>query len=1076
MAINQSLDARLDSAMSAEELVTESLKPVTNEPTDGTPVQQNLSFEEYEPVAGVASLVPKAKKLIEPLTKKEARMVAEPKILPDPPVINAAPVAPTPAAPKPVTKPSIAPIPADEAAARVARREQLIEQGNVNAAPSPTVAQVAEGVEVSPISTLAFDNEGLQATIRANSEAALATDGSMSVRSIYMRMINAGIPEKQAERILAGAPMESSVGDSELAKTVAGIVHLHDESAKQIDVLMEKMAKRELNYEGQLQLRQQAAFHDLITRNLKGVSIDVGRTMNVFKRVQDAGPGLKGINIRQVLDNAGGEDALLQLAKDYMDMPTQKAKNQLLEAGLGKKFRDAWIYVWQSNLLTDVAPHAFSFVSGVIQGAAAPVERAVAIPIGMTRTKLAEKFNRPYVNDRFFMGDIQARVSGFIPGIYDAFETLAKGGPKINVPGLGEKELPLPFYKNYGVGDAAKGDAPFAPLSSEAFSDTPIRMFGKEVYRTPDITNTFLGKAIDTLGYMYSVPFRSLKTADDLVGLTVGRMQMNEESWHIVQKEYDNLISSGYSSDDALKEAQRISASYLTERPMSMQANIESARKQVTMTEDFNRETALNEFYWKTNRIFNNTFIKPFLPFSKSITNEFIETAARTPGPNLISPRFWDSWNKGGKDRDLAMARLALGGTAGWTAWQLSTDNRITGAGPSDVQDKKALEALGWQKYSLTFGPGELSPENIDKLSKLTNVSPGKGPLEGYIFVNHARFGPYSPVLAMGADIGDAQKFYDGRPDETEWSRLALAYSGANMEYIKNLPSAAAIGDLVSILRTRNEDGGNKVVDVLTRVAKQYADVLYTGTPILGSTNATGLAHIERLTDPEIRSTRVDQMNVPEHLRFVYEQLNRVQSRLPGFSRSLPSELDDIGNKKFVENNMFESYANFLPFVQASKGKRSLFWESMASINHGPSKPRDIWDGVRLTATQYNRYKQLYGQDVKIEPSLFVETSVGAPMNLETAMPQLLKDKEQYEIDNGRTFGVGDAQKFADNVIKKYRRIAKLRMIGFDPSPELGQEESPDLTEYGFISESVEFPELKQEIEKSRKFYSVYGK
>jgi len=54
--------------------------------------------------------------------------------------------------------------------------------------------------------------------------------------------------------------------------------------------------------------------------------------------------------------------------------------------------------------------------------------------------------------------------------------------------------------------------------------------------------------------------------------------------------------------------------------------------------------------------------------------------------------------------------------------------------------------------------------------------------------------------------------------------------------------------------------------------------------------------------------------------------------------------------------------------------------------------------------------------------------------------------------------------------------IAKLRMIGFDPSPELGQEESPDLTEYGFISESVEFPELKQEIEKSRKFYSVYGK
>lgn len=1075
MAINQSLDARLESAMSAEDVVTEALKPVTNEPTDGAPVQQNLVFEEYEPVAGTASLVPKVKELIKPIIKKEARMVAEPKILPDPPAINPAPVTPAPVSPKPVTKPSIAPIPADEAAARVARREQLIEQGNVNAAPSPTVTQIAEGVEVSPISTLAFDNEGLQATIRANSEAALKTDSSMSVRSIYMRMINAGVPEKQAERILAGAPLESSVGDSELAKTVAGIVHLHDESAKQIDVLMEKMSKRELNYDGQLQLRQQVAFHDLITRNLKGVSIDVGRTMNVFKRVQDTGPGLKGINIRQVLDNAGGEDALLQLAKDYMDMPTQKAKNRLLEAGLGKRLRDAWIYVWQSNLLTDITPHAFSFVSGVLQGAAAPVERMVAIPIGMARTTIAESLGRPYINDRFFMGDVQARVSGFIPGIFDAFETLSKGGPKLKIPGVGEKELPLPFYRNYGVADAAKGDAPFAPLSAEAFSDAPIRMFGRE-FRTPDITDTFIGRAIDTLGYIYSVPFRSLKAADDMVGLTVGRMQMHEESYHIVQKEYDNLIASSYSPDDALKEAQRISASHLTERPMSMQANIDSARKQATMTEDFNRETALNEFYWKTNKIFNNPFLKPFLPFSKSLTNEFIETAARTPGPNLISPRFWDSWNKGGRDRDLAMARLTLGGTAGWTAWQMSTNNRITGSGPSDVQDKKALEALGWQKYSFVFGPGELSPENANALTKLTNITPGKGPLEGYTFVNHARFGPYSPVLAMGADIGDAQKFYDGRPDETEWSRLALAYSGANMEYIKNLPSAAAIGDLVSILRTRNEDGGNKVVEVLTRIAKQYADVLYTGTPIIGSTNATGLAHIERLTDPEVRSTRVDEMNVPEGLRLVYEQLNRVKSRLPGYSRTLPSERDDIGNKKFIENNMFESYANFLPFVQAKEGKRSPYWEAMASINHGPSRPKDIWEGVRLTATQYNRYKELYGQEVKIDPSLFVETSVGAPMNYESAIPKLLKDKEKYEIDNGRTFGVGDAQKFTDNVLKKYRRIAKLRMVGFDPSPELTQEETPDLTENGFINEKVEFPELKQEIEKSRKFYSVYGK
>jgi hypothetical protein len=173
---------------------------------------------------------------------------------------------------------------------------------------------------------------------------------------------------------------------------------------------------------------------------------------------------------------------------------------------------------------------------------------------------------------------------------------------------------------------------------------------------------------------------------------------------------------------------------------------------------------------------------------------------------------------------------------------------------------------------------------------------------------------------------------------------------------------------------------------------------------------------------------------------------------------------------------MFETYANFIPVVQARKGKRDPFFEAMVSIDHGVSKPRDTWDGVKLSGPQYNRYKQLYGQEVKIDPSLIVETAVGAPMNLEMALPYLLKEQEKYAIDNGQTFGKGDAQKFADSIIKKYRRIAKLRMIGFDPSPEMGQTEVPDQTEFGFLDQTVEFPELAAAIDKTKKFYSLYGK
>ena len=1070
MAINRSLEARLDTAISSENLVDEMTKPLTNEPAEGIPVQQNLEFPEYEQEAGLLTLGVKKispKTALKPLLEKGARITQEAKILPDPPPVAPSPAAVTPAAPKPTVKPSIAPVPADEAMI-LSQERKAMEGAGPAAAPPET-----------PISNLAFDNDGLQATVRVMAENAVKNEPTMSVRSIKMRMMNAGVPENIANRLLEGQPLESTIGSSELAKTVSGVVELHDSSAKILDNLMEKMAAGQLDQAGQLELRQQMAFHNIITSSLKGVQVDVARSMNVFKRVKDSGPGFRPIDMRAILDEAGGEKALLQIANDYIKLEGRKGKNQLIEVGLGKRMRDAWINTWQSNLLTDIAPHAYSFTSGVLNTIRAPVERMFAIPVGAAREGVAHAMGKPSSGERFFMSDIQARLSGFFPGIADAWVTLAKGGPKAKLPFTDiEFTLPTPFSKDYALRSSAKGDAVVAPLSGAAFSDVPVRLpfSSKELFRTPDFTSGFIGKGLDAMGYMYSIPFRAMRAADDLVGMTVSRMQLHEEAWHISQNEYDKFVAAGMKHEDALAETQRVVASFMDERPASLQASMDKARQQATFTEDFNKETKLNEFYWKTDQIFQSTYLKPFLPFSRAITQEFLHTAAATPGMNVISPKFWDAWNAGGKERDLAFTRLALGGMAGYTALQFATDNRLSGSGPSQLQDRQALEALGWQKYSIIFRPGEISPEMMERLKGVTKVTQGQGNLDGFTFVSYARYSVFSPILAVGADFADAQKFHVGRPDEEEWSKLALAYAGSNMEYLKNLPSVQAVGELVDILRTKHEDGGEKVYNFLTKIGKQYLDVLYTGTPIVGSTNASAIAHIERLNDPLIRSTRVDEMNVPEHLRIVYEQINRVRSRMPVYSEGLPAELDSIGRRRYAENNMWEVTANAIPIVQATKGKRDPFMEAMVSIDHGVSRPREVWDGVKLSGPQLNRYKQLYGQEVMIDPSLFVSTATGAPMNLEMAMPMLLKEKEAYEISEGRTFGKGDAQNFADNVIKKYRRIAKLRMIGFDPSPELGQTEIPDLSESGFLDEKVEFPELGATIDKTKKFYSLYGK
>jgi hypothetical protein len=1077
MAINKSLEARLNSVLAPEDIVRESNKPFTNEPGEGLPVQQNLEFPEYEQTAGFfPKLFQKGAKKVDgltvtealaPLTKKGVRIKQEPKIIPDPPPVAPAPAVVQPKAAPAATKPNIAPVPLDEMNRVAAERERMLAEGTARGTTKET-----------PINTMIYDNEEFAATVRASAENATKNRPTMTVLEIRNQMIESGVHEDVAARILQGLPLESKIGESQLAQTVGGVVELSRSINTNIEELFTKLKRGELDQAGQLELRQQIAFNNLVLDQMKGVQVDAGRAVNMFKDVKQYGQALSPERMREILNEAGGEEALLRLADDYLRLDTRRGKNQLLQAGLGQRMRETWINVWQSNLLTDVAPHAYSLVSGVINTARAPVERMVAIPIGMTRRGALEAAGME-PSERFYMADVQARMSGLRNGMYDAWVTMAKGGPQVKIP-FTEVDITLPtfFNKDYAVRATAKGDALISPLSGAGFSDLRVSLpfSTKELFRTPDFTNGFVGKSLDAMGYLYSVPFRALRAADEFIGMVVSRMQLHEEAWHLAQKEYDKFVASGSLPEDALAETQRVVASFMDERPASMQASMEKAHKIATASEEFNKETSLNAFYWKTDKLFQSAALKPFLPFSRSITNDFLHTAAATPGWNLVSPKFWDSWNAGGRERDLAVARLTIGATAGYVAVDLATDGRMTGNGPPQIQDRKALEALGWQKNSFVFKPGELSESVKSKLSTLASLTDGKGDFDGYTFVSYARFGVVSPVLSQGADFADAQRFHTGKPDEEEWSKLALAYAASNLEYLQNQPQAAAFGDIIGIIRSRAEDGGEKVFDVLNRIAKQYVDVLYTGTPLLGSTNASAIAHIERLNDPLVRSTRVDMMNVPAHLRLYHEQMNRVQSRLPGWSSGLDAELDDIGRRRYVEDNMFETYANFIPVVQARKGKRDPFFEAMVSIDHGVSKPRDTWDGVKLSGPQYNRYKQLYGQEVKIDPSLIVETAVGAPMNLEMALPYLLKEQEKYAIENGQTFGKGDAQKFADSIIKKYRRIAKLRMIGFDPSPEMGQTEMPDQTENGFLDQMVEFPELAAAIDKTKKFYSLYGK
>lgn len=1007
------------------DMVTTPVEPELEPSIEGTaqPGLPAVAQEEAPEGVQVAGLLSGGIGLLEELTKKGARAAKKPNLVdqvikaaPPPAAAGATPIAPVPAPTAPVkpAAPQLRPVDIQQVNDIAGERAMLEAAGAGQAAPPAT-----------PISSAWTDNDGLAATIRAAGDAFAEQSPQMSLRSIYMQAINAGVPEKFLERTLAGQSMEATVGGSQLSRQLAGAVVVHDESAKKLDDLFARMKDGTLDDQGKLELRLSLAQHKIIVEQLKGIQTDVARSLNVFKRVKDKGPGLDTADVRAALDELGAgqsDRVLYQLAVDYLETPTRKGKNALIEVGLGAKLRDVWFHTYQAHLLNDPQTHAYNLVGSSIFGALQPLERTLATGIGRIRTAI------PGTDpDRYQMGDIIATLSGIKNGMIDGWE-LAKEA-----------------IRKGGESKFSDTGRPLNPLSAEYLSDTPIRLFGQEVARTPDLRDSFVGRAIEGLGFVQDImSFRPIAAADEFVSGIAARMQLHQEAWTYANKEYDRLIAAGMDPAAARAEVQAKVGQLLTERPRAMQENIDTMREMVNLQTRWSREGVLGETYYWSNQVLNLAPIKVIVPFAQTVTNLFIEGSSYIPVLNALSPRFYDLWSKGGRHRDVAMARLSMGGSAITGAALLSLDNRLTGSGPSQTEDRQALERLGWQKYSMVFDKGEISEENIERLRAITKVSVGSDK----VYVSYSRFDPVSMVFAMGSDMADASKF-DRHPGMEDWQRMALAGMTATGEYMANLPVLQGIGELLSIARSRSTDTGEKLVQVFDGLARQYTNFIYTGTPGLGITNSTLMGHIERLVDPTRSNTKAPEMDVPAGIRAFYETKQRIMSRIPGLSADVPPMLDELGRELKVDTRGLDNWLNWTPVIQAREGKRSEVDEILVALDFGIPRASETWDGVRLSAQQINRFKRLAGQEIMLDG-----------MNLEQAIPVELAQAEEDALVAGQPLLKGDKQKMIAAIVERYRSAAKAQMVG-DPEG---------------IMPAVEFPDLAAAMRRNREIARTYGR
>ena len=109
------------------------------------------------------------------------------------------------------------------------------------------------------------------------------------------------------------------------------------------------------------------------------------------------------------------------------------------------------------------------------------------------------------------------------------------------------------------------------------------------------------------------------------------------------------------------------------------------------------------------------------LPFVKTPINLVKWSAEYMPGVNLLMSSVRDdlAGKNGAAARDLATARMIIGGTVATVIIDQVAEGNITGGGLAEPEKKRAQMAAGWQPYSIKIDGRYYSYQRIEPIAKL---------------------------------------------------------------------------------------------------------------------------------------------------------------------------------------------------------------------------------------------------------------------------------------------------------------------------------------------------------------------
>jgi len=365
--------------------------------------------------------------------------------------------------------------------------------------------------------------------------------------------------------------------------------------------------------------------------------------------------------------------------------------------------------------------------------------------------------------------------------------------------------------------------------------------------------DTFGGKMVEWFGMASGVPGRLLAASDELAKGVNYRMAMERLAW----EDAIGRKLAGTDMDAHIQKLIQDVPDWATNPHLAAdeRALYSSLHDQAVRQAEINTFTDPLHGMSKSLQDFTTKHpaFKLLMPFVRTPSNILKFVGERTPGVANLTHRYKEAVlaAKGGDTAALQAARARIGiGTGLYTIASIAAYNGvITGAGPGNPEERKALQATGWQPFSFA-----LRREN--------------GSVE---YVSYNRLDPIGLFLGLAANLGETVGMMEDASDSTD------VFAAALISLAENLKSKSYLTGITAAVDALN-DPERRLPSFLERLGSSLVPNFIASTNrtgIVGGVGITGEAdHLMRETD---------------------SLLDAIRAKLPGLSTNLPPRRNWFG-------------------------------------------------------------------------------------------------------------------------------------------------------------------------------------